>query len=56
MNVFKSIEQFKTLESKILGEYQDFFEKMRTYENRRKIMAKGILNLEENELEIPDCG
>jgi len=27
---------------------------MRNYENRRKIMAKGILSLEEDDLEIPN--
>lgn len=28
---------------------------MRTYENRKKIMAKGILSMDEGELEIPNC-
>ncbi len=26
---------------------------MRTYDNRRKIMARGILNVEDSELQIP---
>jgi hypothetical protein len=54
MNVFKAIEQFKTISMRIEAEYKDFYEKMRTYENRKKIMAKGYLSMEEGELEIPD--
>lgn len=53
LNVFKSIEQFKTLEQKLLNEYSDFYEKMRNYENRKKIMVRGILNMDDHELEIP---
>ncbi len=45
MNVFKAIEQFKTISMRIEAEYKDFYEKMRTYENRKKIMAKGYLSI-----------
>lgn len=51
--MFKSIEQFKTLEQKLLNAYSDFYEKMRNYDNRKKIMVRGILNMDDHELEIP---
>lgn len=54
MNVFKAIEQFKIISTRIDAEYKEFYEKMRTYENRKKIMAKGFLSMDEGELEMPD--